>query len=144
MHIDYLNLFSDGQAVTASAAASFDLDLGPIKGTRRDIGVGEPLYLFVNVATTAAAAGAATLNVQLQTSENGSSWTTIYDSGSVALAKLVAGSRIVAAPVPMGVKKYLRLNYVVGTGPLTAGAFTAGLVVDLDANDPYPSNFVVA
>lgn len=144
MTIDYLTLFSDKQAVTASAAASYDLDLGPIKGSRRDIGVGRPLYLFVNTDTTATAEGAATLNIQLQTSEDGSTYTTLCESGAIALVSLVAGTRLLAVPVPMGVKKYLRLNYVVGTGPLTAGAFTAGLVLDVDANEPYVSSFVVA
>lgn len=144
MIIDYLNLFSDKQQVTASAPASFDLDLGPIKGNRRDIGVGHPLYLFVNTDVTAAAEGAATLNIQLQTSEDGSTYTTLCESGAIPLANLVAGSRLLAAPVPMGVKKYLRVYYSVGTGPLTAGAFTAGLVLDLDANAPYVSSFVVA
>jgi hypothetical protein len=45
--------------------------------------------------------------------------------------------------VPQGVLKYLRVNYVVGTGPLTAGAFTSGINLDVDANTHYATAFTV-
>ena len=143
MIIDKLLMFSESQAVTATAASTDVIDLGPIKGTKRDIGVGEPLEFWTNVNTTAAAAGAATVNVQLQTSPDNATWTTIYDSGALALASLVAGKRVLSTKVPQGVLKYLRVNYVVGTGPLTAGAFTSGINLDVDANYSYPSGFTV-
>ena len=132
MILDKLLMFSEAQAVTASAAST-----DPIDGTRRDIGVGEPLEFWANVNTTATAAGAATLNVQLQTSPDNSTWTTLYDSGTLALAALTAGKRLFSAKVPAGVQRYLRVNYVVGTGPLTAGAFTSGINLDVDNNTPY-------
>lgn len=114
------------------------IDLGPIDGTLRDIGVGYPLEFFVNVNTTATAAGAATVNFQLQTSPDNSTWTTLTSSGDLALTALTAGKRVMSQKVPQGVQRYLRLNYVVGTGPLTAGAFTAGINLDVDNNSPYP------
>lgn len=137
MILDKLLMFSEAQAVTASAASTDVIDLGPIDGTRRDIGVGEPLEFWANVNTTAAAAGAATVNIQLQTSADNSTWVTLLDSGSLALAALTAGKRVISAKVPQGVLKYLRVNYVVGTGPLTAGAFTSGINLDVDANTFY-------
>ncbi|WP_404856436.1 Bbp16 family capsid cement protein, partial [Escherichia coli] len=48
------------------------------------------------------------------------------------------GKRVVSAKVPAGVQRYLRVNYSVATGPLTAGKFTAGINLDVDANTPYP------
>ncbi|WP_313124759.1 Bbp16 family capsid cement protein [Pseudescherichia sp.] len=135
---DKLLMFSEAQAVTASAASTDTIDLGPIDGTRRDIGVGEPLEYWVTTNVTATAAGAATVNVQLQTSPDNSTWTTIASSGDLALASMVAGRRIVSQKVPQGVQRYLRVNYVVGTGPLTAGAFTAGINLDVDGNNHYP------
>lgn len=138
MILDKLLMFSEAQAVTASAASTDVIDLGPIDGTRRDIGVGYPLELFVNVNTTAAAAGAATVNIQLQTSPDNSTWTTLTSSGDLALSALTAGKRVMSQKVPQGVQRYLRVNYVVGTGPLTAGAFTAGINLDVDNNSPYP------
>ncbi|MDX6911753.1 hypothetical protein SJZ84_13050 [Hafnia paralvei] len=139
MILDKLLMFSEAQAVTATAASTDVIDLGPIDGTRRDIGVGYPLEFWTTVNTTATAAGAATVNVQLQTSPDNSTWTTIASSGDLALSALVAGKRIVSQKVPSGVHKYLRVNYTVGTGPLTAGAFTSGINLDVDNNTPYPT-----
>lgn len=135
---DKLLMLSEAQAVTASAVSTDTIDLGPIDGTRRDIGVGEPLEYWATVNTTATAAGAATVNIQLQTSPDNSTWTTLTSSGDLALASLVAGRRIASQKVPQGVQRYLRVNYVVGTGPLTAGAFTAGINLDVDGNNHYP------
>lgn len=139
MILDKLLMFSEKQAVTASAASTDVIDLGPIDGTRRDIGVGYPLEFWATVDTTATAAGAATLNIQLQTSPDNSTWTTLYDSGQLALSALTIGKRLFSTKVPQGVQRYLRLNYVVGTGPLTAGAFTSGINLDVDGNNQYYS-----
>ena len=136
MILDKLLMFSEKQAVTASAASTDVIDLGPIDGTRRDVGVGYPLEFWATVDTTATAAGAATLNVQLQTSPDNSTWTTLYDSGTLALAALTAGKRLFSAKVPAGVQRYLRVNYAV-IGPLTAGAFTSGINLGVDNNTPY-------
>jgi len=138
MILDKLLMFSEAQAVTASAASTDVIDLGPIDGTRRDIGVGYPVELFVNVNTTATAAGAATVNIQLQTSPDNSTWTTLASTSDLALSAMTSGKRVWSQKVPQGVQRYLRINYVVGTGPLTAGAFTAGMNLDVDNNSPYP------
>lgn len=143
MITDRLNTFSNAQVVTATAASTDVLDLGPLThgNTRRDIGAGEPIYLVVAALTAAAAAGAATTNIQLQTSDNNSTWVTLFDSGALALADLLAGARPVQVAVPRGVRRYLRVNYVIGTGPLTAGSFWAGLVKDVQDNTKYASGF---
>ncbi|MCK0554660.1 hypothetical protein KFO32_16590 [Pantoea ananatis] len=138
MILDKLLMLSEAQAVTASAASTDVIDLGPIDGTRRDIGAGYPLEFWATVNTTAAAAGAATVNIQLQTSPDNSTWTTLTSTGDLALSALTAGKRVMSQKVPQGVQRYLRVNYVVGTGPLTAGAFTAGINLDVDNNTPYP------
>ncbi|EEV5571054.1 Bbp16 family capsid cement protein [Escherichia coli] len=138
MITDKLLMFSEAQAVTNTAASTDVIDLGPIDGNRRDIGVGYPLEFWVLVNEAATASGEATVNIQLQTSENNSSWSTIYDSGALAKTALTAGKRVVSAKVPTGVQRYLRVNYSVATGPLTAGEFTAGISLDVDANTPYP------
>ena len=141
MITDKLNTFSSAQVVTASAPSTDVIDLGPLThgNTRRDIGAGEPIYLVVVAQASAAAAGAATANIQLQTSEDNSAWVTLFDSGSLSLASLGAGARPVQIAVPRGVRRYLRVNYVIGTGPLTAGAFWAGLVKDVQDNIKYAS-----
>ncbi|CNE70810.1 Bbp16 family capsid cement protein [Yersinia kristensenii] len=143
MILDKLLMFSESQAVTTTAASTDVIDLGPIKGTRRDIGVGTPIEFWATVNTTATAAGAATLSVQLQTSADNAAWATLYDSSPQPVATLKAGKWLLSTKVPQGVLRYLRVNYVVGTGPLTAGAFTAGMNLDVDANYHYPTAFTV-
>tara|TARA_R110002051_G_scaffold315175_1_gene393266 strand:- start:595 stop:1041 length:447 start_codon:yes stop_codon:yes gene_type:complete len=145
MITDKLNTFSAGQAVTSSAASTDVLDLGPLTGgnTRRDIGAGMPLYLFVSVLAAATATGDATVDFQLQTSDDNSTWVTLASSGPVGKATLTAGARPLIMAVPRGVRRYLRVNYVVATGPLTAGQFNALLVNDVQDDIKYASGFSI-
>lgn len=46
MITDKLLMFSEAQAVTDTAASTDVIDLGPIDGNRRDIGVGYPLEFW--------------------------------------------------------------------------------------------------
>ncbi|WP_247842586.1 Bbp16 family capsid cement protein [Pseudomonas sp. MWU12-3103b] len=145
MITDKLNTFAAAQVVTATAPSTDVIDLGPLThgNTRRDIGAGEPIYLVVAVLVAAAAAGAATTNIQLQTSDDNSTWVTLFDSGALALSDLAVGKRPVQVAVPRGVRRYLRVNYVIGTGPLTAGTFWAGLVKDVQDTAVYASGSVI-
>ena len=145
MITDKLTTFSNAQLVTATAVSTDVIDFGPLThgNTRRDIGAGEQIYLVVAMLAAAAAAGAATTNIQLQTSDDNATWVTLFDSGALALADLAAGKRPVQVAVPRGVRRYLRLNYVIGTGPLTAGSFWAGLVKDVQDKTAYASGSVI-
>lgn len=146
MILDYLNMFSQSQAVTATAVSADVIDLGPLYAGNdvRDIGPGYPIEFLAQVATTAAAAGAATVTISLQTSKTSdfATATTLLQTGAIAVADLKAGYRYVAT-VPHGVQRYLRVNYAVATGPLTAGAFTSGLLLDADAQRNYASAFKI-
>ncbi|EMG3684446.1 TPA: hypothetical protein SMF39_003720 [Serratia marcescens] len=144
MILDYLNMFSQAQAVTSTAPSTDVIDLGPLYAGNdvRDIGPGYPVEFFAQVATNGAASGSATVTISLQTSKTSdfASATTLLQTGAIAVADLKVGYRYVAT-VPHGVQRYLRVNYTVGTGPLTAGAFTAGLLLDADAQRSYASAF---
>ncbi|MNN10860.1 hypothetical protein D3C81_1237960 [compost metagenome] len=150
MILDKLNTFSDAQAVTATAASTNVIDLGPLThgNTVRDIGAGEPVYLFVSVGAAATAGGAATVTIALQTDtvENFATPTNLFVSATFALADMGAGAQLVGIAVPRGVERYLRLNYTVATGPLLTGTFYAGLVKDLQdipGVQQYASGFVI-
>ncbi len=45
--------------------------------------------------------------------------------------------------VPLDAERYLRTNYTVATGPLTAGKFTAFLAHDRQASRAYAPGFTV-
>lgn len=138
MIFDKQTLLSDAQAVTVTAVSTNVIDLGPIKtGIVRDIGKGKQIPLLVQVVEAFTAAGAATLTVSLQTDDNEafSSAKTVWTSPAIALADLVAGKVIIPEYIPRGTnERYMRLNYAVATGPMTAGKITAGVTLGNQSN----------
>ncbi len=142
MILDRQNCFSDGQALSgAGSAASTDLiDLGAI----RQIGVGEPLYVVVNLPV-AAGGTTPTLAVALQTDDNSSfsSPTAAFTSPTYAAAALVAGAQFVYPIPPTGMERYVRLNYTLG-GTSPTATVDAHIVTSAQLDTMYPGNFVVA
>lgn len=150
MITDAQNTLSASQAVTASAVSANTIDLSQV----RDIGAGEELNIYVNVELAALAAGAATVNFQVITSAaaNLSSPTIVGQTDAIPKANLTAGAQIII-PVPRSFinqlgQRYLGLQYTIGTGPLTQGTFSAGVVIDAPDNTGamkkyYPSGFAV-
>jgi hypothetical protein len=141
MLIDKQTQLSDAQAVTStgSTASSNVIDLG----VARDIagGVVEALKLLIQVNTTVTSGGSATLQVQVQTSADNSSWSTLAESAAIAVASLVQGYRFFENGVPGPTSRYLRLNYVVGTAAMTAGKLDAALVPSLDVQPVYARGY---
>lgn len=133
MILDNQTLFSDQQAITVTTVSTNTIDLGPINaGVVRDVGNGKPVPIVIQVTENFAAAGAAVLTVTLQTDDNPSftSPKTVSTVPGAAVADLRAGKAITMDYLPRGAnERYLRLNYTVVTGPMTAGRITAGIVM---------------
>lgn len=154
MYVDSQELFSDAQAVTATAISTNVLDLNAASGTNvpllQDIGIGEPIYLVVTTVTTATDSGSdATLTVTLEsdsTANLATSPTVHISTGALAFATFAnAGSVLLAAALPIGnYERYLGVRYTVASGPLTAGAFNAFLTKDVQRYINYASGFTVA
>jgi hypothetical protein len=150
MFLDKQSMLSEAQAVTASAVSANTIDLL----TARDIAPGEDLSVFIAVDATATAAGAATVDFQFISSAAAAltSPTVLAATGPIGKAELTAGRKLIELKVPRAAllaqpvgQRYVGIQYVVATGPLTAGAFTAGVVVDFqDQKQTYASGFVVA
>ncbi len=140
MYIDRQNLFGQDQAVTTSAASTDHIDLG----AARDIGNGQPLEILVLCTEAVTASGAATVTVALQSDDNSSfsSPANLVLSDAIPKASLVAGTQVLRVAVPYGTERYLRLFFTVGTGPLTAGRFTSGLIPQRQASVAYASGYV--
>lgn len=121
--------FSDSQAVTASAASTNYLNTEIVAGL---IGPGlESLEVVIQVDVAAAAVGAATVTFSVETDDNSafSSAATIATTAAIGKATLVAGYEAAVLRFPVAsVEQYLRVYYTVGTGPLTAGSFSAFIV----------------
>ena len=131
MILDYENMFSKEQAVTATASSTNTIDLGP-----GDAGPSGRVSLFVSADP--AFSGAGSLSVDLQTSAAPDSGFVSIASFALTNAALTAGGKLIAARLPHGCKRYLRLNYAV-TGALTAGKITAGLAWDVQAEEALPT-----
>lgn len=127
MILDKELIFSTSQAVTAAAASTDIVDQGSAANA-----IGKELYLVVVCNTAATAAGAATVNFQLQTDDNSgfSSPAILLETGDIAKTALTANKVVFKGKIPVGSERFLRLYYNVLTGPLTAGAFSAYLVHD--------------
>jgi hypothetical protein len=136
MYLDKENIFSMSAAITATASSENTIDLG-----RGDAGPSERLSLFVTIDTPYTGAG--TLIVNLQTADavgtDGSLTSPVtVASYPVANADMLAAGQIIASRLPHGCKRYMRLNYAV-SGTISAGKITAGLVWDVQAEDPIPT-----
>lgn len=148
MIIDAFLRVSNAQTVTASAVSTDTIDLS----VARDIGTGEDMEFVFTVDEAALAAGAATVEFQVigSTAANLSSPVVLGSSGAIGKASLTLGQQIIVQLnpqdiVPLGYR-YLGANYVVATGPLTAGKFTASLTINAPQakQKSYASGFSVA
>lgn len=138
-------------AITVTAASANVIDLL----NARDMGVGdayERMELVVTVGTAFAAAGAATLTIQISGSVDNITWTIYGQTDAIPKANLGAGT-VIRLPVPprpphsAGLPRYYRANYVVATGPFTAGTVESDFVpVAHQANNPesYPPGVTVS
>lgn len=143
MILDKDNLFSDAQAVTATAASTNVIDLG----TARDIGNGEPLEILVvaNETFDSAADGASlTISVETDSDEGFGTAVTVQESVSIPEADLAAGEQVFKVKLASAdFSRYVRLNYTVAGENFTAGTLTAGLILDRQNYKTYPSGFSV-
>lgn len=150
MYVDKQLEFSDSQAVTATAISTNVADLNPAfkLNTSVDIGTGEDVYLVVQCDTTATAAGAATVVVTLESSAAAglTSSNIHWTSAAWALSDLTGGKTLAMIKLPTGINtpylRYIGVRYTVGTGPLTAGAFSAFITKDVEAWRAYAKNYV--
>lgn len=98
--------FSNKQSVAATAASTNVVDLS----SDRDIGPGRTMWVVLAVTTAISAASA---SVALET-DNAEGFGTKEVLATVTLPTAV-GSRLVIG-IPYTNKRYLRLNYTIGTG----------------------------
>ena len=138
MIFDRQSLLSDAQAITVTAPSTNVIGLGPkASGLVRDIGKGKPIPLLVQVVEAFTAAGAATLTVTMEVDDSAAfgSPKTVWTSPAIPKATLVPGYVIIPEYIPRGTdEEFVRLNYTVGTGPMTAGKIVAGVTMGNQSN----------
>jgi hypothetical protein len=152
-------VMSDNQSlaqVVATYVSDKTIDTGPAAGTPN---LGGPLtnpylgrttpdmHIVVEVTTGFDSAGAATLRIQVCQSDAADGTgnvgvlreTALIDA-TAAGTKLTAGKILRLGGVPPMSRRYLSLNYVIGTATTTAGKVTAALDQGVPSNG---GNFVV-
>lgn len=142
--IDNYTKLATKQVVTATAdtASTNVYDSGSAAAS--DIGLADELWLNCQVGDTAATSGgAATMTPVLQHSDDNVTFTDAMVGPTAALASLTPGAMLWQSKLPVGLKRYLRVAWRVGTAALTAGNFTAFISLDLQRNIARPSGFSV-
>ena len=132
MILDKELMFSEDQAVTASAASTNHIDLGEGGG---DQSLGEPILLHCQVTEDFSTATGSTLVVSVQESAATSfgSPTTIATSETASTTDLKAGYTFKLGHMPSHDARYVRLYYTAATS-FSAGKLTAGLILSKQTN----------
>lgn len=135
MIFDRQTLFSNAQAITATAQSTDQIDTGPIM-RQRDIGRGAEIPLRIQVVQAFNNLTSLTIAYQVADDTGFSTNLTTVWSTVVPLASLTAGAVIVPDEVLRGSnRRYHRLFYTVtGTAP-TTGQITAGIVMGTQSNE---------
>lgn len=143
MILDAQLLFSESQAVTASAASTNIYDAS----AARNIGVGEDMYVLC-ICTVAMTDGSSdsTVTVTLETDDNAafSSPALAVQTVGVFAALSAVGTKFVRRLSTTGLtERYIRGYYTVANGNLTTGSFTLTLVKDADLYTAYPDAITI-
>lgn len=141
MILDQNSLFSDAQAITASANSTNFYDLGQPGVTaynsnqlKRNLGKAKETPLLIQVVEDFNTL--TSLQIIVQTDDN-SAFSSAKDvmSVTVPLAELKAGYICPIDKLPRGiVERFVRIRYVVGGTNPTLGKVTAGIVAAVDGS----------
>ena len=145
MYIDGALLFANGQSLVGVAANTPTPSTNILDFSQpRDLGVSDPLQLFV-VAPTLPVSGTAgaTLLVALQGSLDAVNFTTIEDTGAQPIANIGAQEPYIwrtQLPIFGTTWRYLQLSFTLSAA-FTAGTIEAGLVLETNRRPYYPRNY---
>lgn len=138
MIIDKECLFSDDQAITATARSTNVIDLGAMSSGSNMGKENINMEVLIQVTTafdSSANDGTLTVTLCTDSDETVSNGTVLLSTAAIAEATLVAGYQFSLGSVPVNTLEFLDLNYTVaGSGNFTAGKITAALVLDRQTN----------
>lgn len=140
MFIDKALQVSNEQAVTVSAASTDSIDFGQ---ANPNVGLDDRSNMVITVDESAAAAGAATVTFSVQDSADNATFADVAVTAAIGKASLAAGQQVVI-PMPTKLRRYCRVYYTIGNGPLTAGKFSAQIVTGIQQNIAQPDSARIA
>jgi hypothetical protein len=119
--------FSTNQAITA---------IGDADSTNvlefKNAGDMPDMYLEIQTSEAVESTGDSTINFKLQTSSDGSTYTSLFESGAIDKTSLGINTVPVKVKVPIGVKKYLKVVYTNAVAENTKGKFNAFLTPSVE------------
>ena len=130
MILDERTEFCDAVALNTGGAGSYLLGDVIDLGEAKDLGNSDPLYLVVQVDTTATSGGSATGVISLVTDNNASlsSPAVVVSSKAWAVADMTAGTTLMVVQLPMegtAYERYLGIQQTTGVAAFTAGKINA-------------------
>lgn len=131
MRLDSQAIFSNEQAITATAASTNVVELSKANGKFSEVAFGKPIPLLIQVVESFATLTSLTVAVQTDDNAAFSSATTLV-SATLAVADLVAGAKFPIKEIPAGNEGFMRLYYTVTGSNATTGKITAGIVDTVD------------
>lgn len=137
MILDSQELLSSAQSIAAAAGDVASTNYYDT-GAAADTGVGEELFLQIATVAAVTSGGSATVQFVLQTDDN-TSFSSAREfplTGALALAALTANTVQYRGRLPIGLERYIRVVYRIGTATTTAGTATTFLTKDVQANLP--------
>jgi hypothetical protein len=118
--VDAILIFSDEQAITATAASTNVIDFGEANA---NLGAGTPL--IINFIITEAFAALTSLQISLQHGATSTPATELVNLPAIAAANLTKGAYIPEIMIPSQHLRYMRLYYTVAGSNATAGKIFA-------------------
>jgi len=125
MILDKQLIFSDGQAVTVTAASENEIDCG---AASLNLGQGNPIFIEVWL-DTAFDTSANTLTIELKDSPDGDTYTSrMTILPATATSSLLTAGLLRKVSLPEGMARYLELYYTCST-TLASGKLNAFLTI---------------
>jgi len=130
---DFELLLSNEQAVTTTALCEAPHDLGPLTAgnTTRNLGALGDIWLMIicrEAVTSGGGSATVTFTLESDSTSAMSSATTHLTTVAIGQATLINNYVVIKTPVPNeDYEEWIGVRYTVGSGPLTAGKFTAFL-----------------
>lgn len=146
MILDNQATYSAAQVVTATGdtASTNSYDHGPGNSGTGAYSPGGGLWLVCKTAAAVTSGGAATAQAVLQDSADNSTFADVMTvTPALALAALGANKVMSMVRFPGTLRRYTRVVWRIGTAVLTAGSFSAFVVMDADMQQYLASGFKV-
>ena len=131
MRLDSQAIFSDEQAITATAASTNVVEISKANGVFSEVAFGEPIPLLIQVVEDFNNLTSLKVGIQTDDNENFSSAKTLAEA-TLLIADLKAGAKFPIKEVPAGNEGYMRLYYTVTGTATTTVKITAGIADVVD------------